>query len=161
MPAQPAWFSHLPAILTQLAELDCEYLDRQAVERIFGVGERRARQLMAGLPALQVGNAVAVSRSALLERMRSTLGGARFQWEAQRRRRVSSFLQEARKHAAAASVALPVPRSGAFADLSADIVLDPGELRVRFVGAEDLAAKLYALAQAMAEDWGAFEKRLL
>ena len=116
---------------------------------------------MAGLPALQVGNAVAVSRSALLERMRSTLGGARFQWEAQRRRRVSSFLQEARKHAAAASVALPVPRSGAFADLSADIVLDPGELRVRFVGAEDLAAKLYALAQAMAEDWGAFEKRLL
>lgn len=160
MPAKPAWFPRLPAILAELESLAVEHLDRQAVERIFGVGERRARQLMAGLPALQVGNAVAVSRVALLERMRSTVGGARFQWEAQRRARVSSFLQEARKQAAAASVALPVPRSRAFADLSADIILDPGELRVRFASAEDLAAKLYALAQAMADDWSAFEKRL-
>ena len=78
MPAQPAWFPRLPAILVELESLDCEYLDRHAVERIFGVGERRARQLMAGLPALQVGNAVAVSRLALLERLRSIATGTPF-----------------------------------------------------------------------------------
>ena len=37
-------------------------------------------------------------------------------------------------------------------DLSGDIALKPGELRIEFFGAEDLAAKLFELSQAMAND---------
>jgi hypothetical protein len=40
--------------------------DRQALERIFGIRERRARQLMASLPTVKVGNALAVSRPDLI-----------------------------------------------------------------------------------------------
>ena len=157
LPAQPAWFHRLPAILSEVAELRSEYLDRQSVERLFGVRARRARQLMAGLPSLQIGNAVAVSRAALLERLRSTATGTPFQWETQRRQRVSAALHELRQHAAAARVPLPaLPVS----TLAPDIHLHPGELRIVFNGAEDLAAKLYALAQMMANDWDAFHQRV-
>lgn len=43
-------------------------------------------------------------------------------------------------------------------DLSGDIALKPGELRIEFFGVEDLAAKLFALSQAMANDWRAFSE---
>jgi len=41
-------------------------------------------------------------------------------------------------------------------DLSGDIALKPGELRIAFYGAEDLAAKLLELSKAMSNDWPAF-----
>jgi hypothetical protein len=69
MPAQPAWFHRLDQILRDLRALPAPYLDRHAVEKIFQVRERRARQLMAGLPSLQIGNALAVERSALIEHL--------------------------------------------------------------------------------------------
>jgi len=43
-------------------------------------------------------------------------------------------------------------------DLSGDIALKPGELRIEFYGAEHLAAKLFELSQAIAHDWQAFAK---
>ena len=50
--------------------MDATHLDRQAVETLFGVGERRARQLMAGLAGIRAGNTAAISRRALIEQMR-------------------------------------------------------------------------------------------
>ena len=69
MPSQPVWFSRLPSILEELRAHDSDYLDRHAIELIFGVRERRARQLMAGLSTLRVGNAVAVNRKSLIARL--------------------------------------------------------------------------------------------
>ena len=43
-----------------------------------------------------------------------------------------------------------------FEDLPAAIRLTPGELRITFSGAEDLAAKLVELSQAMSHDWSGF-----
>ena len=161
MPAQPKWFHRLDSILSELRALQTDYLDRQAVERTFGVGERRARQLMAGLPCLQVGNAVAVNRAALIERLETTSAGDRFQWELGRRARVAASIDSLRKDAAARKVRLPAPpdvQDRLFSSLPAGIDLRPGELRVRFAGAEDLAAKLFQLSQAMANDWPTIEK---
>jgi hypothetical protein len=42
--------------------------------------------------------------------------------------------------------------------LSGDIALKPGELRIEFYGAKDLAAKLFELSQAMADDSTAFAR---
>lgn len=157
------WFHRLESILTELRSLQVEYLDRLAVERIFGVRQRRARQLMAGLPSLQVGNAVAVSRAALIERLETTSGGDRFQWEIGRRARVVESLEALRRHAAARRVRVPAPASSRdrlFADLSPEIGLQRRELRISFANAEDLAAKLFELSQAMANDWNTFAKAL-
>jgi hypothetical protein len=38
------------------------------------------------------------------------------------------------------------------------VELRPGELRIQFYGAEDLAAKLFELSQTMANDWQAFAR---
>ena len=66
---KPAWFPRIGSILAELRVLKSDYLDRPAVERIFGVRQRRARQLMGGLPTLQIGNALAIPRRALIERL--------------------------------------------------------------------------------------------
>jgi len=88
------------------------YLDRQAVEKLFLIRERRARQLMAGLPGLQVGNAFAVDRLALLKRMEETRAGDRCQWERNRRTRVVEELDRSRRQLAARCVVIPAaPRA--------------------------------------------------
>lgn len=163
MPAQALWFHRVEEILEELRELKCSHMDRLAVQKLFGVRERRARQLMAGLPCLQVGNAVAVERLALVERLRNTAKGDRFQWEMSRRARVSESLEAIRKHLAARRLRVPAVadvRDRKVRDLAAGIDLRPGELRIRFASATDLAAKLFELSQAMANDWAEFEKLL-
>lgn len=163
MPAQPAWFHQLDSILSELRALPTGFLDRQAVERIFHVRERRARQLMAGLPCLQIGNAVVVGRSALIERLEMTKVSDRFLWEIRRRARVAASLEALRNNLAARQVQVPAPagaRDRLSGTLCPEIELRPGELRIRFAGAKDLAAKLFELSQAMANDWPTMERIL-
>jgi hypothetical protein len=159
MPAQPGWFHRLDSILAELRQLPSAYIDRHAIEKLFQVRERRARQLMAGLPSLQVGNAVAVDRLALISRLEQTSESTRFQWEIARRTRVSSALDQVRKHAAAARIQLQAPvvkEDRLLPALSTQIDLTPGHLHIRFSDAQDLAAKLFELSQVMADDWEAF-----
>ena len=76
MPSQPACFQRLDEILADLRSMTSTRLDRQAVEKLFGVGQRRAQQLMAGLDGIRAGNAAAASRLALIERGLSIAGPA-------------------------------------------------------------------------------------
>jgi hypothetical protein len=159
VPTQPAWFHRLDEILEELRALEISHLDRLAVQKLFRVRERRARQLMSGLPALQVGNAVAVERQALIARLENTAAGDRFQWEMARRARLVEDLDRTRRQLAARRVRIPTAaevRNRRVHDLARGIELHPGELRIQFQGTEDLAAKLFELSQAMANDWQAF-----
>ena len=49
MPSQPACFHRLDEILGALRSMTSTRLDRAAVEKLFRVRQRRARQIMAGL----------------------------------------------------------------------------------------------------------------
>jgi len=163
MPAQPAWFHRLDQILQELRAFPVSHLDRLAVERLFGVRERRARQLMASLPALQVGNAVAIERLALIDRLEKIQAGERFTQESTRRARLTEDLDRTRHLLAARRVRLPAApdvRERSVRELGGGIELRPGELRIQFYGAEDLAAKLFELSQAMANDWHAFAQKV-
>src|ERR1035438_6729823 len=161
MPSQPAWFHRLDEILDTLRGMESSHLDRLAVQKLFGVRERRARQLMAGLPGLRAGNASAVTRQALIARLEETAAGGLFQWEVNRRARVVEDLDRTRRQLAARRVRIPAAadtQDRRVQDLSGDIALKPGELRIEFYGAEDLAAKLLELSKAMANDWQAFAR---
>ena len=72
MPAQPAWFERLDEILSALRSMTSTHLDRAAVEKLFRVPQRRARQIMAGLEGLWIGNASVLSREALIVRLEQT-----------------------------------------------------------------------------------------
>jgi len=65
----------------------------------FGVRQRRARQLMASLPALMVGNAVAVDRQALLRL--EAIAREPFRWEVSRHARMADTLDAMRRDLAA------------------------------------------------------------
>lgn len=163
MPAQPAWFHRLDSILSELQALEADYLDRQAVERLFGVRQRRARRLIEGLPCLRIGNAVAVERVALVRRLEAVAAGDQFEREVSRRTRVAESLELLRKHAAAQRVRVPVTldvRERTFSNLAPGIQLGPGQLRIEFQSAEDLAAKLFELSQAMANDWDSLTRTI-
>ena len=76
-----------------------------------------------------------------------------------RRRRAAEKLERRRREIAARRVQLPTAPDvdqRRFGDLPAAISLTPGALQIEFRGAEDLAAKLPELSQAMANDWNAF-----
>jgi len=110
---------------------------------------------------LRVGNASAVSRLALIARLEETAQGGPFQWEVNRRARVVEELDRTRRLLAARRVRIPAAadvEDRRLRDLSGDIALKPGELRIEFYGAEDLAAKLLELSKAMANDWPAFAR---
>jgi hypothetical protein len=161
MPYQPAWFHKLDEILETLRGMEPSHLDRQAVQKLFGVRERRARQIMAGLPGFRAGNASAVLRLALIARLEETAASGAFQWEVNRRARVVEDLDRTRRQLAARRVRIPAAadvEERRLRDLSDDIKLKPGELRIEFFGAEDLAAKLLELSKAMSNDWPAFAR---
>ena len=161
LPAQPAWFHRIKLITDALREMQPSHLDRLAVQKLFHIKERRARQLMAGLPGLQVGNAFAVSREALLARLEETAQGDVFQWETNRRSRVVEELTRAQKELAARQVQLTVSpdvRERELATLPTGINIAANLLSIRFETAEDLASKLFELSQAMANDWENFQK---
>lgn len=163
MPAQPAWFHRLDTILEMLRGMASSHLDRRAVEQLFRVRERRARQIMAGLPGLQAGNAAAVSRQALIDRLEGVAATGPFQWEVHRRARITEDLERTRRQLAGRRLRIPAPpdvQERRMNGLSPCILLRPGELRIAFRGAEDLAAKLFELSQAMANDWPAFAEAL-
>jgi hypothetical protein len=112
---------------------------------------------MAGLPGLQAGNAFAADRLALLARFENTAAGARFQWEISRRSRLADDLERTRRYLAARRVRITAPAAPLrLPDLPAGIELTPSELRITFQNAEDLAARLFVLSQAMANDWPSF-----
>ena len=161
MPSQPTWFHRLPQILDELRAFEGAYLDRLAVEKLFGVAERRARQLTAGLAGIQIGNAFAVERPALIARLEQIAAGDAWRHEVSRRTRLTERLGDIRQQAAARLVRIPAAvdvRDRRLGDLPADISLRPGQLRIEFSGAEDLAAKLFELSQAMANNWADFSR---
>jgi hypothetical protein len=163
LPVRPVWFHRLDEILSELRYLEASHLDRQAVEKLFQVRERRARQLMACLPCLRIGNAIAVERTALLRWLEEVAVGDPFRRELSRRARIADALDLLREQAAAQRVRIPASRDArnrTFRNLAPGIQLRLGELRIEFSSAQDLAAKLFELSQAMANDWQGLVRRL-
>ena len=93
MPAQPACFHRLDEILSALRSMTSTQLDRAAVEKLFRVRQRRARQIMADLEGPRVGN----RRGGVTGGSHRASGADGGQWEGNRRARVVEDLDLARQ----------------------------------------------------------------
>ena len=141
MPAQPAWFERLEEILGDLRSMTSTRLDRATVEKLFRVRQRRARQIMADLEGLRIGNASAVSRAALIARLEQMAASRVFQWEGNRRARVVEDLDLARRQLAAQHVRIPAAadvRERLLEDLSAS----QGQMEARRPGVATMETAL-------------------
>ncbi|MBM3725407.1 MAG: hypothetical protein FJW40_08290 [Acidobacteria bacterium] len=155
MSAKAQWLLQLPEILRQLEALPSPVLDRAAIERLFGVGRRRAIQLMGLFGGYQIGRTFVLERSKVLAALRSRVEDQEFRQERRRKARVAEALDELYRVQAAKAVVLPVQPG---LKVGPGVVLEPGRLEIRFDTAEELLARLFELAQAVSRDFERFRE---
>ena len=156
MPAKPRWLLAIPDAIRQLEALDREWLTRGDVEQLFGVSRARAATLMQTFGAELTGNQRTLPRTQLLRQLRKHRARAAFRGEAERRERLLTELRTARL--TGIRVAVPVEALDArLSGLPAGVSVEPGRIGVRFRGAQDAVGRLFALAQALTNDYEQFE----
>ena len=148
----------VPDAVRQLEALDRDLLTRRDVERLFGVSRARAAQLMPMFGAELVGAARVLRRTEFLRQLRKYQARAAFRGEEQRRARLVSELRTARLTGIRVAVAVPVEALEARLErLPEGVSVATGRIEVRFTGAKEAVVRLFALAQALTNDYERFE----
>ena len=156
MPATPRWLLAIPDAIRQLEQLDRDLLIRRDLERLFGVSKVRATQLMTTFGAGRTGPLLTLPRATLLRQLRRHRTGAAFRGEATRRAQVVTAIRRARL--TRIRVAVPVEALEArLAGLPDGVTVAPDRIEVRFSSAQDAVGRLFALAQALTNDYERFE----
>jgi hypothetical protein len=162
MPAKAQWLLRVPEILGELSALDVPVVDRALCERLFRLRRRRAIDLMRCFGGYQAGRTFLIERFQLIAELERMLESGDFKMEARRKERLAERLEAMRRLQAGARISIPVTAevlSQRLPDLPAGMRLSPGVLHIQFQSSEELLGKLFALAQAIANDYEAFEKR--
>ena len=127
------------------------------MEKLFGVSRARAAQLMRTFGAELTGYARVLRRTDLLRQLRKYRTRAAYRGEEQRRTRLVAELRTAR--VTGIRVAVPVEALEArLAGLPEGVAVEAGRIEVRFADAKEAVVKLFALAQALTNDYERFEE---
>src|ERR1022692_1368285 len=162
MPAKAQWLLRVPEILAELAALDVPVVDRAVCERLFRLRRRRTIDLIRCFGGYQAGRTFLVDRPKLVAQLEQIRDSPDFKMEWRRKERLAERLDAIRRLQAGARVAIAVEPEilrQRLPDLPPGVGLSPGELHIQFQSSEELLSKLFALAQAIANDYEAFEKR--
>lgn len=122
---------------------------------------RQAIDLCHRFGGFQAGRTFLVDRLQLIAELERIRQDPDFDYELQRKQRLSEMVVEARRFRAGAEVILPVRRDALdrrMENLPAGIRLEAGYLTVRFEKPEELLADLFELAKAAQNDYEAFCK---
>ena len=165
MPPTPAWLARLPQIRAALARLDTPVLGRAEVEKLFGLRRRQALRLLTPLVRLQAGRTGLVERAALLAWLDSLQGKKPVVLEAARRQKLDRSLElqlaTLAREAEAHRRPVALPQTGEDGgSWPPGVNLVPGELRIRYSGAEDLLGRILALTELAAADPDRFAAQL-
>jgi hypothetical protein len=162
MPGQPSWIDRLPEILESLeAPGFPPFLDRPAVEVLFGVRRRQAIELLRRFGGYQVGKTFLAPREMVAGFLRHPQRWSAAAEERGRFERVRNALGDARQELDQRRIAIPTRKETLrieFSGLPAGILLEAGKLTVDFATPAELLEKLFALAQALGNDYDTFER---
>lgn len=157
MPDHPTWLERIPTVLEKLERPDAPpFLDRAAIEKLFGVRRRQAIYLLHRWHGYQLGHAFLASREAILADLREIGYEKVLATQAAQKQRVEAVLGEARQAFNLPRISVPAPQklsSITFVGLPDGIRLEQKRLTVEFSGPQDLLEKLFTLAQAFANDY--------
>ena len=157
MPAPPRWLVAVPDAIKQLETLERNLVTRKDVERLFGVGRARAAVLMRSFGAELTGNNLTLTRERLISELQGRHESQAFRDEEERRTHVELELRRARRRGVRVTVAaetLGVRLEG----LPDEVTVEGGRIEVRFQNAKEAVVRLFALAQALTNDYDEFEK---
>ena len=111
---------------------------------------------MTAFGAGRTGHLLTLPRAELLRQLQSRRKRAAYRGEQTRRERVVTEVRKARL--TGIRVAVPVEALEArLSGLPAGVAVEPGRIEVRFSGAKDAVGRLFALAQALTNDYEQFE----
>ena len=161
MPAKPRWWRHIAEIRRMLEDARLPVIDRASVERLFGLERRQAIELMHRFGGYQAGRTFLIGREQLIEELDAISATGEYQVEAARRERLVASVDAARRTRQTEAVRIPVAREVfdcRINCLGPGVQLRAGQLTIEFAGPEDLLRKLFGLAQAVANDYTAFEE---
>ena len=159
MPAKPRWHADLNNIRTSIAALPSPFLDRPAIEQLFGVKRRQANNLMRGLGGYRIGHAAVVDREALLLKLDQMAGPRGYLAQIERKSRVVETLDALRSNARPRRGS-PPPRRTSSPLPAGTRISAPGELTISFTSPEDLLGRVMGLAQSAAGDFSGFAAAL-
>ncbi len=155
MPPLPSWYPKIEDALKQLEDPGELYVTRAGVEQLLGVSRRQAIYLLHRWGASTLAGNLVIRRDTLAGRLRAIRKGKIFVDEEQRLARLAGELRRARSaplRFAAGPAAVKV------ADLPEGVTIEPGRIEVRFDTPRQGVERLYALAKALVNDFGAFER---
>jgi hypothetical protein len=158
VPAPASWLRRLPDAIAQLERFERETVTRADVQIVLGVSKRRAVQLMHAWGAERRGGRgeLELARGPLLRRWKALRRGRQYGEEEGRVASLMTALREAR----VSRVRVTVPRetfSAKLAGLPEGVTIEPRRVVVEFASAQDAVGKLFAIAQALGNDWERFE----
>jgi hypothetical protein len=160
MPAKPRWHADLNKIRASIASLPSPFLDRLAIEQLFGVKTRQANNLMRGLGGYRIGPAAVVGREDLLLKLDQMAGPRGYAAQIERKSRVVEALDALRSEARPRRVSPPPPHRPNSPLPAGTRISAPGVLTISFTTPEDLLGRVMGLAQSAAADFTAFEAGL-
>jgi len=162
VPAKPAWFGRLDAIVQELRALPRSFVDRSTLEVLLGVGPRRAQQIMAPCITERVGTSSLADRDSLIARLERIAQGDDAYYEVRRRRNVAvalERLQQERLSRPQLLIEAPIRVvDQQLHDLPAGVYLDRGRISVEFDHPQQALEKLLALAMAISNDFDRFDR---
>ena len=160
MPDKPTWCGSLDRIVRELRSLPDPWVDCGTLEKLLGVGRRRAQQILAPCIARRIGVNGVADREAVIAHLGRMASGETVHYERQRRRRFSERL-DALYHERRTRVMVEAPAgivNQKLAGLPEGVSIAPGRIGVTFGSATEALEKLLALAMAIGNDGPLFEQ---
>src|SRR5687767_8265907 len=98
MPDKPMWYGRLTAAIAELKALPYPWVDRATLERLLGVGRRRAQQILAPCVTHSVGANGLADRGLLIAHLEQLASGDAAVYERQRREKLAREIARLRRN---------------------------------------------------------------
>jgi hypothetical protein len=158
----PSWIQKIPRMLQALEETNTVWLDRYAIEKLFGLGKTASVELLKRMGASRTGNALSISKDNLATRLRLAKRDPSLKWEVERRGLIAERIQEIetqRKRKSVVRLAAPLPDLRV-SSLPGTVEVSAGRLTIRCASFEDLMRQLVLVAQAADTDFEELRSRI-
>jgi hypothetical protein len=152
MPRKPEWLQNVTAAIEELHHFPAPVIDRATFEKLLHIQRRQAIRLMHRFGGYQAGHTFLVGRLDLLQQLEAIRQGETHQAETQRRQRLEASLRPRKTIPVA-----PEVWERKLTELPVGTRLRPGILEIEFQNANQLLERLFALAQAIHNDYEQFD----
>lgn len=149
----PSWLARTDEFLALLRDYPCDNLDREAIQKLTGLGRSGAANLMNRFGAEKLGHSFVIGRMVLIDRLREARKTPGFTWIVKHRVRVGETIEQAKLSQRARALSVqPLRGKPAFDEIPGAELSGVADLTFRCADRIELLAKLHAFSEAIARE---------